>query len=297
MNLPKSPYIGRFAPSPSGQLHFGSLITAVASFLDARAQQGKWLVRMEDIDEPRCVKGVDEDIKTALSHHGLDWDGDIAYQSQRHDIYQYWLEKLAHKQLAYGCDCTRKIIKAQGGVYAGYCRDRGLSLSGHAIRVKLPHPITEFHDAVLGDVLIDDPHSLEDTVIKRRDGLYAYNLVVVVDDIEQGVTHIVRGSDLLPTTATHLSLYEQFEHVAPRYAHLPVASLASGRKLSKQNHATPIDHHQAPENLIKAFKYLGLPIETLPDSHQIPLLLDWAIAHWNVQNVPKVREIIVDCGE
>lgn len=292
-----SPYIGRFAPSPSGPLHFGSLIAALASYLDARASNGKWLLRMEDIDEPRCIAGADKSILKALDAHGLLWDGEVIYQSQQHDRYQSAVDRLISQDQAYYCTCTRKMIKETGGVYQKTCRHSHHSSEGAAVRLKLDSPVRSFHDRILGDITVTDQHALEDTVLKRRDSLFSYNLVVVLDDIFQGVTDIVRGSDLLTTTATHLSLYALLNAAPPRYAHIPVASVAEGRKLSKQNHATALDNGQAKQNLLRALSFLGMaPPEGLL-TESMDGMLQWAIGCWNCDKLPRQREIIVAATE
>lgn len=290
-------YTGRFAPSPSGHLHFGSLIAALASYLDARANQGAWLVRMEDIDTPRCMPGMDSAILRSLDAHGLHWDGEVMYQSQQHARYAEVVNTLLNSHQAYYCQCTRKQIKAAGGVYPGTCRHLALGPDNAAVRVKLPGTITTFEDDILGAQSPTDPHALEDTIIRRRDGLYAYNLVVVLDDIHQGVTHIVRGSDLLPTTVTHLNLYQLLNTASPRYAHLPVAAVAPGRKLSKQNHAAPLDDRTPTTNLMSALRFLN---QDVPDEwHTLApeTLLTGAITRWDRKKVAKQPEIIVDHHE
>ncbi|QJR81437.1 tRNA glutamyl-Q(34) synthetase GluQRS [Alteromonas pelagimontana] len=286
-------YIGRFAPSPSGPLHFGSLIAAVASYLDARAHQGKWLLRIEDIDTPRCIAGADKAICEALVAHELLWDGDILYQSQRLAEYQSVVDHLLQLQQAYYCTCTRKEIKAQGGVYPGTCRLAKRDSEGAAIRVKLDNPVTTFNDRIRGRETITEAHALEDTIIKRRDGLFAYNLVVVLDDIYQQVTHVVRGSDILPTTATHLSLYAILGKPAPQYAHIPVAAVEKGRKLSKQNRAAPLNLATPSQNLMQALAFLNIIVPDYLRTANCQEILHWAVAQWNCNKLPPQSEIIV----
>ena len=193
--MQESHYVGRFAPSPSGDLHFGSLIAALGSYLQARAQRGQWLVRIEDIDPPREVPGAAARILSALEHYGLHWDGQVIYQSQRHDAYRAALDLLQRQGLSYYCTCTRSRIQHIGGLYDGHCRDLQLGPQGAAIRLRQTAPVYGFHDRLQGELHADPALAGEDFIIRRRDGLFAYNLAVVIDDHFQGVTEIVRGSD------------------------------------------------------------------------------------------------------
>lgn len=289
-------YVGRFAPSPSGQLHFGSLVTAVASYLDARHHNGKWLVRMEDIDEPRCISGVDRDILTTLEKHGLCWDDDVIYQSQQHSRYQDRLDELISQQRAYFCTCTRKQIKAMGGQYNGHCRDKGYTVSteGTAIRLKLDTSLEGFNDVIMGNVAapLQTSHA-EDVVLKRRDGLFSYNLVVVLDDVFQHVTHIIRGCDLIDVTALQRAVYGELGFSMPTYGHVPVAAVAPGRKLSKQNRATPINNLTPLENLVRAMRFLGFSFPDATAFENVSVLLNYAISVWDRKKVVKTPEIIV----
>lgn len=292
-----SQYIGRFAPSPSGPLHMGSLLAALASFLDARANHGKWLLRIEDLDFPRSVKGADIQILDSLRAHGLYWDDDVVYQSQRLNTYHSAIAELTEKSGVYYCQCTRKLIQAAGGVYQGTCRDLSLPAEGNALRYKLSQVQPDFYDAVQGHVTIEDKYCFQDPVILRRDGIIAYNLGVVVDDIAQGVTHIVRGHDLLSTTPVHLHLYNSFGHKAPNYAHVPVLCASPGHKLSKQNHAKAIANNTAGSNVYFALSLLGLepPKSLVTDNPEG--LIHWAIAQWHIDKIPKAAEIVVATGD
>ncbi len=288
------PYIGRFAPSPSGPLHFGSLIAAVASYLDARKHNGKWLLRIEDIDKPRSVDGADDAIMRTLEAHHLYWDGPVTYQSDQHARYQATLDNIINQQQAYFCRCTRRMIKATGGVYQGTCRHKQHGADGSAIRLYIDQPVNQFTDRIQGKVFISDAHALEDTIVKRRDGLYAYNLVVVLDDIAQGVTHIVRGYDLLETTAAHLTLYQLLGKKPPQYAHFPVAANTPGFKLSKQNRADAVDDSRPLKNLRLVLKFLTLWEPECDKIRRCDSLLDWAANRWDCEKLPKKAEIIVD---
>lgn len=230
-------YVGRFAPSPSGDLHFGSLIAALGSYLQARAQGGSWLVRIEDIDPPREIPGAAARILATLDHYGLHWDGPVIYQSQRHEAYRATLAWLEQQGLSYYCNCTRSRIQHIGGFYDGYCRDRHLPSKGAAIRLRQTQPVYSFYDKLLGELHAEPALAKEDFIIRRRDSLFAYNLAVVVDDAFQGVTEIVRGADLIEPTVRQIALYQQLQQPVPCYLHLPLALNEEGNKLSKQNHA------------------------------------------------------------
>ncbi len=295
-------YTGRFAPSPSGPMHFGSLLAALASFLDARANDGIWRVRIEDVDIPRSIPNADKWILDSLHAHGLTWDGEVIYQSQRSDVYQALVDKFLAADQAYLCTCTRKMIRDNGGVYPGTCRNahHDLNNTGRpaaSIRLKLDSPVTDFADRILGYQKIPSGHATEDYIVQRKDGLFAYNLAVVADDIFQDVTHVVRGSDLLETTAAHLSLYRLLGKPAPRYAHIPVAATEPGYKLSKQNKAIGLDNSRAGENLLHALKFLNMPVPHTLVADNCDKIIRWAIKHWDCDRLPKTREVIVDKSE
>ena len=259
----KSPYYrGRFAPTPSGPLHFGSLVAALASYLDAKAHGGEWLVRIEDVDKSRAVTGADSVILEQLEQHHLFWDATVIYQSQRDERYADIIAGLDHH--SYSCDCSRRQIRARGPCYDGHCRLRQPRSTPYAIRFKNDTPITHFDDRWLGGITPDSDCVKEDFILRRRDHLFAYQLAVVVDDIEQGITDIVRGEDLLQPSFWQLTLWQHFAKSQPRMMHVPLAINDTGRKLSKQNHAPPIDSANAVNNLAKAAVHLGLaPIEAV----------------------------------
>jgi len=292
--LSQPAYIGRFAPSPSGPLHFGSLVAALGSYLQAKSQQGKWLVRIEDIDPPREVSGASEDILATLQAYGLAWDDEVVYQSQQTAHYEQVLASLEQQQLSYACTCTRKIIKQQGGLYRGNCRTSNLSNIDNALRInvaKLAEPVTGFYDQLQGDISLDKQQADEDFIIKRKDGLYAYNLAVVIDDINQGISEIVRGADLLPTTGKQISLYQLLGKQPPSYVHLPLVVTEPGFKLSKQNHALAIDKNNPVPTLLQALTFLGHQAPDFVDKSSCTALLKWAIKNWSLTNVPKQIEI------
>ncbi|WP_156293083.1 tRNA glutamyl-Q(34) synthetase GluQRS [Serratia oryzae] len=283
----ESHYVGRFAPSPSGDLHFGSLIAALGSYLQARAQHGQWLVRIEDIDPPREVAGAASRILSALEHYGLHWDGPVIYQSQRQEAYRATLDWLRQQDFSYYCTCTRSRIQQIGGLYDGHCRSLRLGPQGAAIRLRQSAPVYGFHDRLQGELRADPALAREDFIIRRRDSLFAYNLAVVIDDHFQGVTEIVRGADLIEPTVRQIALYHQLQAPVPTYLHLPLALGVNGIKLSKQNHAPALPTGDPRPVLIEALRFLQQP---LPESWQdldLSLLLGWAIRHWQLEKVPR----------
>ncbi|QUM79537.1 tRNA glutamyl-Q(34) synthetase GluQRS [Moritella sp. 5] len=286
-------YVGRFAPSPSGPLHFGSLIAAVGSYLQAKSNQGTWLVRIEDLDPPREITGAAANILTTLDAFGLHWDGDVIYQSQRSSAYQEAIAQLNQQGLTYYCHCTRKQIQAQGVFYQGHCKHKKLTADNAALRVTTTVPVNHFMDELHGKIDIEKALAAEDFIIHRKDGLFAYNLAVVVDDIYQGITQVVRGADLIEPTGRQLYLFEQFSQPAPSYLHLPLVSNADGSKLSKQNHAPGLDISQAKALLIDAFRFLGLPVCNELQDLSIPHLLQWGTEHWSVKNLPRQKSIVL----
>lgn len=289
-------YVGRFAPSPSGPLHFGSLIAAVGSYLQAKSQAGQWLVRIEDLDPPREVAGASKLILSTLEQFGLHWDGDVIYQSQRHDAYDAAIAELTATKLTYSCNCTRKMIQQNGRFYQGQCRDKNLPREQAALRIITTSAITHFSDELHGRIEIDAGLAAEDFIIHRKDGLYAYNLAVVVDDIYQGITEVVRGADLIEPTGRQLYLFQKFNQTAPSYLHLPLAAHSNGLKLSKQNHAPGLDCNNAKQLLLQAFNFLALPTTSELQDLSIAALLDWGVEHWSVQNLPREKSITLMNG-
>lgn len=292
-------YRGRFAPSPTGPLHFGSLVAAVGSYLDARNRSGEWLVRIEDLDPPREVVGASKLILETLERYGFEWDGPVLYQSRRHDIYLEILAQLEREGLTYRCSCSRKQIAEQAdrlglpsGVYPGTCRNRQASPHRpHAIRLLSEGPETSFEDALQGTIRQDVEREVGDFVLHRADGLFAYQLAVVVDDALQGITDIVRGSDLLDSTPRQIVLQQRLGYPTPRYAHLPVAVNADGQKLSKQTFATALDPANPVPSLCKALGFLGQqpPVELL--QADLDSLWHWAIEHWQAEAVPRTLSL------
>lgn len=282
-------YRGRFAPSPSGPLHFGSLIAALGSWLDARSHGGEWLVRIEDIDPPRQQPGADRLILQQLEAHGLTWDRQPLYQSQRSAAYQQLLDQLQQQGLLYVCRCRRNQIKAQGGHQGAACRALANPLPG-ALRFANLNPVERFDDLLLGPIPVAPALASEDMVVKRSDGLWGYPLAVVADDLAQGISHVVRGADLVEATASQLALIGALGAQPPAYGHLPLAVVAPGLKLSKQNHAPAIEAARASANLDAALCFLGLPPPPSLTGAPVTELLAWAVSHYRRARLPAVRE-------
>lgn len=283
-------YRGRFAPSPTGPLHFGSLVAALGSYLDAKAHGGEWLVRMEDLDAPRTVPGAADSILRALEACGLQWEGTVRYQSLRTDAYRAALEILRARDMIYPCACSRREIAdsaltgIEGPVYPGTCRD-GLpeGRAARALRVRTAGARLEFADAIQGTITQDIARDVGDFVVWRADGMFAYQLAVVIDDADQGITDIVRGADLLHSTPRQMHLQRLLGLPMPRYCHLPVAVNARGEKLSKQTLARAIDAHDAVGELRRALSFLDQPLPTaISDTAD---LLQWAVAHWTPDRI------------
>ena len=283
-------YVGRFAPSPSGPLHFGSLVCALASYLDAKSHLGKWLVRIDDIDPPREQQGATAKILSSLKQHGLLWDDEVFYQSKQSHRYQQLIARLNEQGITYPCYCTRKRLSALNTSYDNHCRTGGTEKEQPAsIRLNLEigskfntkaRPQVTFNDSIQGRQ-VEDITQDGDFIIHRKDGYFAYQLAVVADDIYQGITHIVRGVDLLPTTAKQIYLTELLDGQRPDYTHIPVVINAKGDKLSKQNHAAAICDETAKDNLLNACIALNLrPPESIKLA-PIESILTWATSVWN----------------
>lgn len=300
------PYRGRFAPSPTGPLHFGSLIAAVGSYLQAKHEQGQWLIRIDDIDSPRELKGAADDILQTLESFGFEWDEEIFYQSRRQSYYQEVVDELITKKLAYPCSCSRTSILKKTGqlkgeiVYPGFCRNGPLvklakqeKSPEYSIRLRCDNNLIRFNDPIQGEQSFNLEKSNGDFIIQRRDQLFSYNLASGIDDVEQGITEVVRGSDLLNCTPNQLYIQHVLNLSSPQYCHLPIAVNQARQKLSKQNHAEPISPQKSVELLYKTLKFLGQmpPIELINTSKEE--VWKWAINHWRLDLVPlKSQQII-----
>ena len=286
-------YIGRFAPSPTGPLHFGSLLAALASFLDARAHQGEWLLRIEDLDPPREQAGVKDQFPDILEAFGLYWDGELSFQSERLDHYQDALQQLISQHHAYYCNCSRKQIieRCDNIVYDRHCLNNPpKDQQGCAIRVKSMDSLISFRDMIQGPMAYN-LNSTGDFVVFRRDGLFAYQLAVVVDDYLQGITHVVRGSDLLDETARQIHLQQLLGYPTPSYAHIPVATNDQGQKLSKQTFAKALNLADPEQELLKALHFLNLQPPKDLSSKSRHEILNWAIEEWDINKLPKTMGI------
>lgn len=285
-------YVGRFAPSPTGPLHFGSVVAALASYLDARHAKGRWLVRMEDVDETRASPGAADTILSQLDALGLHWDGAVVVQSRRKDLYEAALNRLLRAGHVYGCNCSRRevgdsqVTGVDGPVYQGTCRDLKRSGPGLAWRVRTDHHDISFRDAIQGPYSQNLALEVGDFILKRRDGLHAYQLAVVVDDSEQGVTHIVRGADLLASTPRQMHLQQLLSAAACEYSHVPVAVNLRGQKLSKQNLAPSIDPERGVGLLNDCLRFLGQPVWPAGTPEE---LLSLAIPAWNQSSIPGIQ--------
>ena len=314
MSTESTNYVGRFAPSPTGPLHFGSLIAAVASYCDAKTNQGQWLLRMEDLDKPREMTDAASDILRTLEAFGFEWDGDIVYQSQRSNIYQNYLQHLKRNGSVYACSCSRKEIAdssvlsgVDGAIYPRTCfnktfnlntRENDAAASQMDIASWRMHVddvcVIAFKDAIQGNISQQLSRQVGDFILKRKDGIFAYQLAVVVDDFEQGVTNVVRGADLLDSTPRQIYLQQllgfktdDFNQI--NYAHVPVAVNAQGEKLSKQTLAKALDTTRANIELFKALSFLGQHPPLAIKNATLNEVWRWALANWQLDSVPKNR--------
>jgi glutamyl-Q tRNA(Asp) synthetase len=269
-------YRGRFAPTPSGPLHFGSLFAAVVSYLDAKSNNGAWLVRVDDLDPPREQKGAAQQILKTLENHALYWDEQVAYQSKNHAHYQEKLNELQGMNRLFWCQCSRKSLSGHT-VYPGTCRSNITPLDNTAVRLKVTVGEDSFNDVYQGEQTADLGKHFGDVVLKRRDQLFAYQLAVVCDDIEQNISHVIRGIDLMHSTYWQRELYRAFDQTTPLYGHFPVLHDAnSSQKLSKQNLAPAVDERQIIENLTLVFNLLQLTIDVdTPEK-----MLNQALSQW-----------------
>jgi len=285
--------IGRFAPSPTGPLHFGSVVAAVASYMQAKSQRGKWLVRMDDVDTPRNQAGADTSILKSLETLGLYWDDKVLFQSHRQQAYQEALNLLSEKNLLYRCTCTRKQL--QGNAYPGTCRNLGHSSDQqHALRVITDQVAIKIDDGIQGYFQQILETEIGDFIVHRADGLVAYHIATVVDEAYQEITEIVRGADLLDSTPRQIYLQNLLNYPTPTYTHLPIAVDKRGYKLSKQYHAAPIDDSDPVATLISALDFLGQQPEKLLAEEGVEEIIQWGIKHWSLEKIPRLNSIEVE---
>lgn len=275
------PYRGRFAPSPTGPLHFGSLVTALASYLEAKSRNGQWLIRIEDLDPLREPVEATGQILDSLDAHGLFPSEPVHVQSRRHDAYHAAIEHLLDKGLAYRCSCSRKQLQANLGRHPQQCRQNNTAHdTPFAIRFALNDDQCHWHDQLLGPQCQIVQAEIDDPVLLRKEGFFAYQLAVVVDDIAQGITHVVRGSDLLDMTAQQLQIYRALGAPPPYWLHIPVIVNDDGQKLSKQNHAPALDNQKPVKNLFAALSALNQQPPSSLLAGPVENLLQWASTHW-----------------
>jgi glutamyl-Q tRNA(Asp) synthetase len=291
-----APYIGRFAPSPSGDLHLGSLVAALGSYLDARHHGGQWLLRMEDLDAPRVVPGCADRILRTLECFGLTWDGAVTYQSRNTEAYAAALADLRSKGRTFECGCSRRLRVADDQGYPGTCRDKRLSNGAGgdpptATRFRIEEQQTvRIEDRFQGECVFP-MRTLGDVVIRRRDGLFAYQLAVVVDDAAQNINYVVRGADLLSSTPWQLSLQAALGYEAPRYAHLPLVVEPDGTKLAKSRRSVPLATAQAAPLLVTALKLLGQAVPSGIEFETPRTICEWGCAHWNPRTFHGIRAV------
>lgn len=287
---------GRFAPSPTGNLHFGSLLAALASYCEVRGQDGRWLLRIDDIDGPRSVAGSADAIQRTLENYGFEWDGPVRWQSERMELYRKALESLADKQLIFECTCSRRTLPS-GQIYPGRCRHKltkqyqNLTFgdpTDHALRMHMSGGI-ELTDAVQGSFTINLARDVGDVIVRRRDGLVSYSLACAIDD-GTDVSQVVRGADLLESSAAQIGIMQSISLQPPSYAHLPVAIDANGNKLSKHSKAQSIDELDSLSTLLRAWRFLGQTLFT-PDS----ISEFWAHAPlmWQLDNIPTRERLAI----
>jgi glutamyl-Q tRNA(Asp) synthetase len=283
------PVIGRFAPSPTGDLHFGSLVSAVGSYLEAKTANGQWLLRIEDIDPPREIAGSARRIITDLKRLGMVPDGPVLYQSSRLEAYRKAVDSLMDNGHAFSCTCSRKDLP-DSGIYPGTCRNGVTNdKKPRSVRLRVGESVCKFTDSLQGHFEDHPAETIGDFIIQRADGLFAYQLAVVLDDEFQGVNHVVRGADLLDSTSRQICLQKILGFSSPIYLHLPVAISADGKKLSKRLQTDPVKNQDPAYALQLALQFLG---QNPPSGCSLGKLWDWAFKFWNRNSIPRQRKII-----
>lgn len=288
-------YRGRFAPTPSGPLHFGSMVAAAGSYLDAKSGGGRWLLRIDDLDPPRVMPGAADAILRCLENFGMQWDEEVVYQSTRGEVYRDSLEQLRGRKLMYPCGCSRKavedasmVVGIDGPVYPGTCRD-GMP-AGHTIRslrVRTNGIAVEFEDQLQGRVRQQLAAEIGDFVLQRADGAFSYHLACAVDDADAGITHVVRGADLIASTPRQIYLQRLLGLLTPEYLHLPVAVNANSEKLSKQTLAQAVDSGRAAATLARILQFLGHAPPSEAAGEDVEALWSWGIENWRRGLLPR----------
>ena len=297
---PQLSYRGRFAPTPSGPLHFGSLIAATGSYLQAKSLNGEWLLRIDDIDPPREQKGAADAILSTLEGFGFEWDSEVLYQSTRTQRYQEAVDELIQQRVAYACSCSRKALlknteQTKGGtIYPGFCRNKSLNITTEtSTRLRCDNEPVQFVDLIQGNQSFDMENDIGDFILQRRDRIFSYHLASGIDDAEQQITEVVRGADLLNCTPCHIHVQRRLNLPSPQYHHLPIAINRTGQKFSKQTHASPIDAKDSVALLYNTLKFLGqMPPINLMDSSQQDIW-KWAKINWRLNLVPQKLQITV----
>lgn len=284
------PYIGRFAPTPSGPLHFGSIIAALGSYLQAKSHNGQWLLRIEDIDIPRVNNGATDKILYDLETLGLCWDGELILQNQREPSYQQALDQLADQNLTYPCACSRKEMISHR--YDGKCRN-GLppDKTGRSLRIRTNNKRIYVHDSIQGEFSQTLENDIGDFIVNRADGIMAYHLAVIIDDAFQNVTEIVRGADLLGSTPRQIYLQKLLGFNTPEYCHLPVATGPHGKKISKQNHAPSVMSNKPVDILYDALSFLGQAPDSRLKQGSVDDIINWGTENWHLSNVPATMNV------
>lgn len=300
-DINSNPPIGRFAPSPTGPLHFGTLLAALGSYLAAKQSGGQWLMRVEDLDLPRVIAGSADSILLLLDQLGFEWDGPILYQSQRFERYQDILDSLRYKGFLFDCSCSRREVLAsaphpgeEGPIYPGTCRNgpRG-TRSQHAVRLRVDGQSVTFTDQVFGCQSQNLEEQVGDFILHRSDGVFAYQLAVVVDDIDTGVTQVVRGADLLSSTARQIYLYQCLQSAAPEYLHIPLAFGEDGKKLSKRNGSNGIiDRDNGARMIWQGLDFLGQQPSSDLHGCSSAELLHWGIENFQSHKIPIVSRSV-----
>lgn len=290
MITPAPQIVGRFAPSPTGPLHMGSLLCAVASYLDCKSKAGKWLLRIEDVDTVREVHGAKQQIIDCLHAHGMQHDGAILTQSDRGARYQEIIALLRAAKRCYPCTCSRKDLQGHP-YYPGTCRQRSSASSGFAWRLRTEQCTICFNDELQGSIAQELAHTPGDFVLQRKDKLYAYHLAVVIDDADQGVNRILRGIDLLDCCAPQIYLQQLLQLPQPSYAHIPILVNSKAQKLSKQTYAAAIESESAKQNLLTVLTLLKQKAVPPASQHSILDIVDHALTHWDLSAVKHLQQI------